>query len=80
MLALFALGFGFVYGWVFIPFHMIQTSITNPIPYLLADILFESIMAISGFLTVLWVYKPIYNVFDQYDITSTTFTYQNLEI
>ena len=63
ILAIFALVFGFVYGWMFIPFQMIQTSITNPIPYLMADILFEVIMGTTGFLSVLWVYKPLLNLF-----------------
>ncbi len=61
-LALFALVFGFVYGWMFIPFNMIQTGIPNFIPYLIADIPFELIMAATGFLTVLWIYKPLYKV------------------
>lgn len=61
-LAIFALVFGFVYGWMFIPFNMIQTGIPNFIPYLLADLPFELIMATTGFLTVLWIYKPLYKV------------------
>lgn len=64
VLAIFALIFGFVYGWMFIPFHMIQTSIMNPIPYLVGDFLFEVIMGTTGFLTVLWVYKPLLHLFD----------------
>ncbi|MCK5387817.1 MAG: hypothetical protein KAJ22_00890 [Candidatus Izimaplasma sp.] len=59
-LAIFALVFGFVYGWMFIPFNMIQTGIPNFIPYLIADLPFELIMATTGFLTVLWIYKPLY--------------------
>ena len=61
-LAIFALVFGFVYGWMFIPFNMIQTGIPNFIPYLVADLPFELIMATTGFLTVLWMYKPLYKV------------------
>ncbi|MCK5761314.1 MAG: hypothetical protein KAH16_00295 [Candidatus Izimaplasma sp.] len=61
-LAIFAFIFGFVYGWMFIPFNMIQTGIPNFYPYLLADLPFEGIMATTGFLTVLWIYKPLYNV------------------
>lgn len=64
ILAVFALFFGFIYGWMFVPFYMIQTSIMNPIPYLMADLLFEFIMGATGFLTVLWVYKPLLNLFD----------------
>jgi len=61
-LALFALIFGFIYGWMFIPFNMIQTGIPNFVPYLIADIPFELIMATTGFLTVLWIYQPLYKV------------------
>jgi energy-coupling factor transport system substrate-specific component len=63
VLAIFALFFGFIYGWMFIPFHMIQTSIMNPIPYLVGDLLFEVIMGTTGFLSVLWVYRPLVNLF-----------------
>lgn len=60
-LARFALAFGFVYGWIFMPFSLIQMGMTNFIPYLTADLLFEITMAISGFLTVYWLFKPLYN-------------------
>jgi len=60
-LSLFAFVFGFVYGWVFIPFRMIQTGITELWPYFVLDLPFEIIMATTGLLTVLWIYKPLYN-------------------
>lgn len=63
-LAIFALIFGFVYGWLFIPFNMIQYAVSSFIPYLLADILFEIVMAISGFLTVIWLFKPLHKVLE----------------
>jgi hypothetical protein len=65
-LAFFAFAFGFIYGWVYIPFRMIQLGITEFWPYLLADVLFEVIMGSFGFLTVLWLFKPLYNT--MYDI------------
>ncbi len=72
-LAIFALVFGFIYGWMFIPFNMIQTGITNFIPYLIADIPFELIMATTGFLTVLWLFKPLYKVLTEViNINETT--------
>jgi hypothetical protein len=55
----FAFIFGFVYGWMFIPFNMLQTGIYNVVPYLIADIPFEIIMAVTGFVTVVWLYKPL---------------------
>ena len=60
-LALFAFVFGFVYGWMFIPFNMLQTGISF-LPYLVADLLFEVIMAATGLITVLWIYKPLHKV------------------
>lgn len=63
--ALFAALFGFYYGWTFIPFTMIQTGVTNVIPYLIADLPYEIIMAVTGFLTVLWGYEPLVKVIKQ---------------
>ena len=65
VLAFFALAFGFMYGWVFIPFNMLQTGIHDPIPYLIADIPFEALMGGCGFLTVMYVYRPLKNVLNQ---------------
>lgn len=62
ILAGFGVIFGFIYGWIFIPFVMIQTGIDNFLPYLIADIPFEVLMALSNFLTILWLYKPLYKV------------------
>ncbi len=64
-LAIFGLGFGFVYGWVYIPFYMLQTGMTDSqafYAYLIADIPFEIIMAASSFFTILWLYKPLYAI------------------
>ncbi|MEC9485068.1 MAG: hypothetical protein UMR38_04265 [Candidatus Izemoplasma sp.] len=60
--AILAFAFGFVYGWMFIPFHMLQTGINQFWPYLLADLPYEIIMATTGFLTVLWGYEPLVKV------------------
>lgn len=61
-LAIFALAFGFIYGWMFIPFNMIQTGIDNFMLYLSADIIFEIVMAATGFVTVYWLYQPLLKV------------------
>ncbi|MBU1020290.1 MAG: hypothetical protein KJ847_03680 [Firmicutes bacterium] len=61
-LSIFAFVFGIVYGLIFIPFQMIQFGVTTLWPYLLNDIPFELIMAFTGTLTVLWMYKPLYNL------------------
>lgn len=65
VLATFALSFGFIYGWTFIPFRMIQFGISEAWPYLVADLPFEIIMGIVSFGTVLLAYKPLKNVLNQ---------------
>ena len=62
-LAFFGLVFGFLYGWVFIPFTMIQVGIFDIGPYLLADLPFELLMAGTNFVTILWLYEPLRKVF-----------------
>lgn len=64
-LAIVGLAFGFVYGWMFIPPAVFITG-TPFIPYLVMDIPFEIVMAISNFITILWLYYPLKNVlYDQ---------------
>jgi len=63
-LGFFAFVFGFVYGWSFIPFNMIQTGISNFYVYLTADIMFEIIMAVVGFVSVIWLFRPLRNVLE----------------
>ncbi|MFW6298380.1 MAG: hypothetical protein ACOC14_01745 [Bacillota bacterium] len=62
-LAFFGLFFGFLYGWVFIPFTMLQVGIYDIRPYLMADLPFELIMAGSNFVTILWLFEPLRAVF-----------------
>ena len=59
-LTLFAFFFGFIYGWIFIPFTMMVWDIKF-IPYLLADLPFEALMGFSGALSVFFLYKPLYH-------------------
>lgn len=63
-LAVAAFFFGFLYGWIFIPFNMIQFGIAKFWPYLLADLSFEIILAVTGFFTVLLLFKPLKQVLD----------------
>jgi hypothetical protein len=65
ILAFFGFFFGILYGWVFIPFTMIQTEVFELWPYLLADIPFQGIMATTNFLTVLWLYEPLHQVIEK---------------
>lgn len=59
-LALFGLVFGFLYGWVFIPFRLIELGISEFWPYLILDLPFEMIMAATNFITILWLFKPLH--------------------
>ena len=57
-LSIFGLIYGFLYGWVFIPFTVWLLD-TPFIPYLIMDIPFEIIMAITNMITILWLYDPL---------------------
>ena len=52
---------------------MIQTGISNFYLYLSADIMFEIIMAVVGFVTVIWLFKPLTSVLQK------LMQHQNLE-
>jgi energy-coupling factor transport system substrate-specific component len=58
-LACFGLVFGFLYGWIMMPASLLILDVPF-IPYLLADLWFEGIMATFNFLTILWLYEPLY--------------------
>ncbi len=55
---LFAFIFGFVYGWMFIPFASYQFGI-NAWAYFLSDLPFEAVMGVSGAISVGLFYTPI---------------------
>ena len=54
-LSLFGLFFGFLYGWVFIPFSVFFLDVPF-MEYFIMDLPFEMLMAISNFVTILWLY------------------------
>lgn len=56
-LALLGILFSFVYCWVYIIPNALILKI-NIIAYLASDILFEILMALSSFITILWLYEP----------------------
>lgn len=58
-LALSGFIFGFLYGWMYLPAWMIQYGMRDAWLYLVADFPFEVIMAITNFLTILWLYEPL---------------------
>lgn len=63
LLAISALCFGFIYSWSFFPGAIILYGLKDVWKvYILSDIPFELILATTGFVTVLWLYKPLYNI------------------
>ena len=61
-LAFTAFVFGFLYSWSFIPGAILMYGLSDVWQmYIIADILFEVILAVTGFVTVLWLYKPLLN-------------------
>ncbi|MBN2300408.1 MAG: hypothetical protein JXC31_04375 [Acholeplasmataceae bacterium] len=72
-LAVFGFFFGFIYGWLFIPVSVFILDVPF-ITYFSADIVFELIMAVSNFLTILWLYDPLKKLLveqkSRYDIVS----------
>ncbi len=61
ILAIVGFGCSFIYCWMFAIPQVLFTE-TNLMTYLVADVLFEIILAISSFLTILWLFKPCYNI------------------
>ena len=49
--------FAFIYSWCFIIPNVLFLNV-NWITYLYSDILWEIILALSSFITILWLYKP----------------------
>lgn len=61
VLALIGVLCSFVYSWTFVIPNSIFTEV-DIIVYLINDFTFEIILAISSFLSILWLYKPCYNL------------------
>lgn len=57
--------FALLYSWTFV---VCSCFIFNMkfIHYMIADIPFELILALSSFLSILWLYEPVSKVFDRY--------------
>ena len=55
----FAFVFGFVYGWIMMVGAVLQFEI-NVYAYLVSDLPFEALMALSGAFSVLILYDPLY--------------------
>lgn len=65
MISLQGILFSFLYSWI----HIIPSCLvmeTNIIDYLKVDILFELSFALSSFLSILFLYKPLEKVIDRF--------------
>lgn len=58
LLAFFGVFMASLYGLAFMPFAVFQTGVSMSV-YLVADIPFQILMALSNFLTILWLYEPL---------------------
>lgn len=58
-LAIFSFVYSYVYGFLFIPFTIYFTG-ANFMTTLILDIPFSTILGISSFLSILWLYEPLY--------------------
>ena len=61
ILAFIGLGCSFVYCWMLAIPQVLFTE-TNMFAYLTADISFEVLLAISSFITILWLFNPCYKI------------------
>lgn len=68
---LFAVLFGFVYGWIYLPAHMIRFGLTTFWPYLVADFPFEIMMAASNLVSVPIVYPLLTSLFKKWPMFSS---------
>ena len=57
LVLIFSFLFGFIYGWIFIPAHIVRFGITTLWPYIVADLPFELTMAISNVVSVFLLYR-----------------------
>lgn len=66
-LAFLGIMYAFIYSWVYIIPTCLYTNI-KILDYLIADILFELILALSSFLSILILYGPCSKVFDSINV------------
>ena len=59
-LALFGFFYSYLYGFLYIPFTVYFTG-ADFISTLILDIPFSTILGISSFLSILWLYEPLYH-------------------
>lgn len=58
--------FGFIYGWIFALANIIVLDLRDVWGYFLADLPFEIIFAVTSFVTIYWLYKPLNQSFQKF--------------
>lgn len=62
-LALLGILYSFIYCWLYvIPAYLLMNI--SPIAYITTDFIFEIILAVVSFMTILWLYKPCSKILD----------------
>ena len=62
-LALLGILYSFIYCWLYvIPAYLLMNI--SPITYITTDFIFEIILAVVSFMTILWLYKPCSKILD----------------
>ena len=64
VLALIGMGCSFIYCWMFIIPQALFTQV-DILAYFVADLLFEIILAVTSFVTILWLYKPCFKLLNK---------------
>lgn len=67
-LALLGVLYSFIFSWIMIIPGVFIMNV-NFMDYLVADVVFEIILAASSFLSILWLYKPLSSVLEKILIT-----------
>ena len=70
-LALLGVLYSFIFSWIMIIPGVIIMHV-DFVSYLVADIVFELILAASSFLSILWLYKPLSNLLEKLLIKDRT--------
>ncbi len=72
-IAMAAFVFGFLYSWSFIPGQIVLLGIDQVWQYyVLADIPWEIALAIVGYVSVVWAYKPLVKIAKEFDLQTRT--------
>lgn len=64
-----AMFYGFYYGWLFIPFRLLDIGINRFWEYLKSDLIFEFFMVVNNVLTVGLLYLPIKRLLSSFSQT-----------